>query len=326
MSHIVWVKHRMARGLRVRTGALLLAFIALCAIFAEVIAADEPVVAFGPHGMAVLPAVTDASYAAMSRDEIAARHAADDFALWPLVKAGPDRNSDAVAAGPSLAHPFGTDGRGRDVLARVVYGARGALGFTLLAVLFSLIVGTFFGTLAGYKGGFFDELLSRPIEFIETFPTIVVVAVVRAIDPEGSVWSLLLAVIAVRWAEVARLVRSEVMRVSGEHFVMAARALGCSSGRVLRRHILPHAMGPLVVSTMFAMASIVLLEASVSFLGFGLTGSWGLLIADGLRPGAPLLPAVFGILAVGLTVLASYMLADALHEAIDARATAWRAE
>jgi peptide/nickel transport system permease protein len=170
----------------------------------------------------------------------------------------------------------------------------------------------------------FDELLARPVEFIQAFPSVVVVAVVRAIEPEGTLWSLVLAIAAVRWAEIARLVRAEVARLNEEDFITAARALGCSRRRIVLKHMAPHAAGPLAVSLMFAAASIVLLEVAVSFLGLGLPGSLGGLIAEGLTERGRQVPALWAALLLGLTVGAVHLLADALSETLDARVAATR--
>jgi len=303
---------------RVAVAAVLLASLALVGLFAELIAADAPFLVVGRDRIALLPAVaTPDRYEGRSVADIEALHA-DDFTLWPLIRGGPEHRVEPNLSA-CAAHPMGTDARGRDIVARLTYGARTALGFAGAVMLLSLLLGTLFGTLAGYAGGFFDEMLSRPVELVESFPTIVVVAVVRAIDPDGSLWSLLLAVAAVRWAEVARLVRSEVMRVSGSEFVVAARALGCSRWQLLMRHILPNAMGPVVVSAFFAVSSLVLLETAVAFVGFGTDGSWGVLIADGLRPGAPLRGTFYGVAALGTTVLAAYWVAAAAGDSLDAR-------
>jgi peptide/nickel transport system permease protein len=320
VSHWAWIRRRLARSLRVRIGMLLLAVMVLPGIFAELVAADAPVMAIGSGGVVVFPAmVPPASHRGLDADAIAELHR-DDFAIWPLVRSGPNTVSAAGPLAPSSwRHPLGTDAGGRDLLARVVYGARYALGITFVALFGALLLGGGLGALAGFAGGFWDEMLARPIELVDTFPAIVVVALVRAIDPDGAAWSLLAAVIAVRWAEMARLVRSEVMRLSSAPFVEAARAVGCSRTRVLRRHILPHAMRPVVVSLMFGVASVVLLEVAVAFMGLGLDGSWGVLIAEGLEPGAPLGPSLWGAGALVVTVLAAYLLADALGENLDAR-------
>jgi peptide/nickel transport system permease protein len=298
---------------------IVLAAIAFPAIFAELIAADAPVLAVGDRGIVVLPAVVPpAAYEGRDREGIAVYHE-DDFTIWPIIPCGPSSVCDPDGeTGTSFAHPLGTDRRGRDVLARVIYGARFALGLALAAILASTFLGVLLGALAGYIGGFWDEVLARPIELVQAFPAIVVVAVVRALFPEQTGWSLVLAVTAVRWAEVARLVRSEVVRLGAEPHVLAARALGCGHLRVLRRHIFPEAARPVVVSAMFGVASIALLEVAVSFLGLGFEGSWGVMIAEGLH-GDSLRPAVVAGMALCVTVIASYAVADAVEEALQAR-------
>jgi peptide/nickel transport system permease protein len=318
MTHRGWLRRWLGRSRRVRLGVLVLAVVALPAIFAELLAADAPVIAFGVRGVTVLPAVVPpAAYEGRDRSGIAEYHEGDS-AIWPVVRCGPVSDcGDGAGVAASWAHPLGTDRAGRDVLARVVYGARHALGLALAALLIASFFGVLLGALAGYVGGFWDEVLARPIELVQAFPAIVVVAVVRAIFPEETAWSLVFAVAAVRWAEVARLVRAEVVRIGAQPYVVAARALGCGHLRVLRRHIFPRAFRPVVVSTMFGVASIVLLEVAVSFLGLGAEGSWGVMLAEGLGAASPRTAIAAGA-ALAITVTATYLIADATEEALDA--------
>jgi peptide/nickel transport system permease protein len=320
VTHFSWLRRRLRRSARARLGALILAFIVLPAIFAETVAADVPLFTMGPDGVTVLAAViTPPRHAGKSRMEIIDLHR-DDFVIWPLIRCGPATTCDVGPDAPvSLSHPLGTDHRGRDSLARVIYGARTALGLALVALALALLLGILLGGLAGYVGGFWDEVLSRPVEFVEAFPAIIVVAVVRAVFDDESLWSLALAVAAVRWAEIARLFRAEVIRATNADHVMAARALGCSHLRILRRHIAPQALRPVAVSLMFGVASVVLLEVAVSFLGLGSGGSWGAMIADGLHAEAAAGGAMWAGAALAATVLASYLMADAFNEAVDAR-------
>lgn len=320
MSHWGWVKRRLHRSFRVRVGLLVMALIVLPAIFAELVAADAPVFASGASGVVVFPAVVAPDrYDGLDRQQIAALHA-DDFAIWPLVRSGPLSPSDAGRNAPSTwDHPLGTDHHGHDVLARIVYGARTAIGLALMALLLALVFGGTLGILAGYLGGFWDEVLSRPVEFVQAFPSIIVVAAVRAVFPDSSLWSLVLAVAAVRWAEVARLVRAEVVRCGASDYVLAARALGCTNLRILRRHIVPSAVRPVVVSSMFGLGSVVLLEVAVSFLGFGSEVSWGTMLADGLKFEPAGTAAMCAGAMLAMTVFAAYLLADAVNDALDAR-------
>lgn len=322
MTHFAWLKRRLRRSLRARLGALVLTLIVLPPIFAELLAADQPIVAFGPDRVRVLPAIVSDGGGSRSPDGPAP---AVERAIWPLVRYGP---ASVAAEGPnagfSWEHPLGTDGHARDVAARLLYGTRRALGLSVLVVLVALGLGGLLGALAGYRGGVFDELVARPVEFVQAFPSIVVVAVVRAVDPDGDLWSLVLAIAAVRWAEVARLVRVEVARLYRADFIAAARVLGCPRRRIVYKHVAPHVAMPITVSMMFAAASVVLLEVAVSFLGLGLPGSLGGLIAEGLIADGPPVAAICAGLIVGLTVLAVHLVADALSENLDARASTTR--
>jgi peptide/nickel transport system permease protein len=324
MTHLDVAWRRLARSRRALLGAVLLGILALGGIFAEVVASPAPIVSAGPRGLSVLPGVVHAAdYAGRSREDIQRLHR-DDHALWPWVRYGPNTPGDAGANAPiGREHPLGTDAEGRDLFARLVYGARTALGLSLFAVTIGMILGVGLGGLAGLERGFWDDRLVRLVETVDTFPAIIVVALVRAIERQPSALSLVIAVAFVRWAEIARLVRAEVVRASTEDYVIAARALGASPRRVFARHILPNAVGPAVVSSVFGVASVVLLEAAISFLGMGVesrVASWGETLAEGARdPGRLRLLVLPGALLM-TTVGATYLLASALRDATDPRA------
>ncbi len=322
MSHLSTLWRRFTRSRRAILGATVLAILALGGVFAELVASPAPIVCVGPRGVAILPGIVHASdYAEVSREEVLRLHH-DDRAIWPWVRFGPNTPGDAGPNAPAGAgHPLGTDAEGRDLVARLVYGARTALGLSLLAVTIGMILGVALGGVAGIQRGFWDERLARLVETVHTFPAIIVVALVRAIEREPSALSLVIAVAFVRWAEVARLVRAEVLeRAATEEYVVAARALGASPARVLVRHVLPNAILPAVVSSVFGVASVVLLEAAVSFLGMGSesrAASWGETLAEGARnPSRVRLLLLPGSLLM-VTVGASYLLASALRDAGD---------
>ena len=334
MTHAQIAWRHLSRSRRAVFGLVLLGLLALTGIFAEVIASPAPIIASGPRGLEVLPGVVHAAdYAGLSRVEIDRLHR-DDAALWPWVRYGPNTQTDVPADDddasfapiPPLGadrHPLGTDAEGRDLLARLVYGARTALGLSLGAVLLGMVLGVALGGLAGYERGFWDDRLTRLIETVDTFPAIIVVALVRAIEQRPSALSLVIAVAFVRWAEIARLVRAEVVRATTEDYVTAARALGASPARVFARHILPTAIGPAIVSSVFGVASVVLLEAALSFLGMGVesrVASWGETMAEGVRDPSRirllLLPGALLMATVGGT----YLIAAALRDATDPRA------
>ena len=323
MTHLDGAWRRLQQSRRALLGLAMLGMLSLFAIFAEVVAAPAPIFASGPGGLVVLPAIVHGErYDALPEQEIAARHAGGT-SLWPLVRVGP---STTTAAGPlapsSRAHPLGTDARGRDLCARLVYGARTALGLSLAAVLSSLLLGVVLGGLAG-RGGFWNARLGRLVETVQTFPAIIVVALVRAIERQPSALSLVIAVACVRWAEVARLVRAASLRAHGSEYVVAARALGASRARVFVRHVLPNALGAVFVSSVFGVASVVLLEATVSFLALGAptdVATWGETLAEGARQPEHLRLVLLPGALLLLTLGGSYLLADALRDAFDPRA------
>jgi peptide/nickel transport system permease protein len=315
---------RMARSRRAVLGVVLLGILALGGIFAEVLASPAPIVCAGGAGLSVLPGVVHAGdYTGRSREDIERLHRGD-VAVWPWVRYGPNTRGDAGPNAPAnRAHPLGTDAEGRDLFARLVYGARTALGLSLFAVTIGMILGVALGGLAGLERGFWDDRLVRLVETVDTFPSIIVVALVRAIEREPSALSLVIAVAFVRWAEVARLVRAEVVHAMSEEWVTAARALGASPARLFARHILPNVVGPAVVSSVFGVASVVLLEAAISFLGMGVesrVASWGETLAEGARDPARLRLLVLPGGLLMMTVGGTYLLASALRDATDPRA------
>lgn len=332
MTHVRVLLRRVLVSRRAAWGVAMLGVLALLGVFAEWVAAPAPILATGP--LEVLPAIVDRDRFEGLPEPAAAALYRDRVAVWPLVRAGP---TTPTAAGPHAAptaeHPLGTDARGRDVLARLVYGARTALGLSLGAILLSMALGTALGGLAGLRGGVWNDGLVRLVETVDTFPAIIVVALVRAMERTPSALSLVIAVAIVRWAEVARLVRAEVLRAGAEGYVLAARALGASPLRIFYTHILRNAAGPILTSGVFGVASIVLLEATISFLAIGAPtqdASWGETLAQGAslymrRPGAVpdaasasalrllLAPTLFLL----VTIVGSYLLAEAIRNAME---------
>jgi len=329
MTHSERFWQQISSSRRSALALAVLGTLAFLAIFAEFIAANAPLLAIGDDHVDVLPGVTRAAdYEDRSRSEIDAMHAGD-FTVWPLVRHGPRTRAGQAFEPSSDDHPLGTDERGRDLLARLVYSARTALGLSLGAVLCGMLLGVTLGALAGYYRGFWDDRLVRLVEAVDTFPAIIVVALVRAIEREPSALSLVIGVAIVRWAEVARLMRAEVMRVSAEDYVAAARALGNPPLRIVTRHVLPNAIGPVVVSSVFGVASVVLLEAAISFLEMGgaiRSASWGETLAQGARHPEALRLTLWPGFALLLTVGSTYLFADSLRDALDPRTGRRRSE
>lgn len=226
---------------------------------------------------------------------------------------------------PSAAHWFGTDVQGRDVWARLVYGARVSLTVGIVSQGIALSLGVLLGLVAGYYGRWVDELVMRLADVTLAFPTLLLlIALVAALQPSLGV--VLVTIGVVGWAGMARIVRGQVLVVRELEFVQAERALGARDARIIFRHVLPSVVAPVVIAATLGVAGAIIAESSLSFLGLGVqppTPSWGSMIADGrdlyqLRhaPWTSLFPG----LAIGAAVLGFNLLGDALRDAIDPRA------
>jgi peptide/nickel transport system permease protein len=231
-------------------------------------------------------------------------------------------NAYQVLMPPSAAHWMGTDELGRDVLTRVIYGARISLKVGFVAVGIAMLIGTVIGLVAGFYGGWVDSLLMRLVDIMLCFPTFfLILAVIAMLEP--SIWYIMIVIGVTGWMGVARLVRAEVLSIRERDFILAARAIGASDLRIIFRHILPNAMAPVLVAATLGVAGAILTESALSFLGIGVqppTPSWGNILTSGkdyiefawwlsLYPG----------LAILVTVLAYNLLGEGIRDAIDPR-------
>jgi len=223
---------------------------------------------------------------------------------------------------PSVAHPFGFDHIGRDLLSRVLYGSRVALIVGLVSTGIAVFMGIFIGAVAGYFGGWVDTVLSRILDTLMAFPIIALLVVLAAVlGPSLTTTVLVIGITG--WARFARVVRADVLSIKSEDYVMAARATGVSNWRIIMRHILPNVLGPVIVLASLGIGGIIILEAALSFLGLGVrppTPSWGGILADG-RPHLLRYPHIsfFPGLMITLTVLAFNFIGDGLRDALDPR-------
>jgi peptide/nickel transport system permease protein len=223
--------------------------------------------------------------------------------------------------GASLAHPLGTDSLGRDLLSGIAHGARVSLRIGLSATALGLVLGIAIGAPAGYRGGWIDAICSRLIEVVQTIPSFVLLVALVAIA-QPSTGTLSLAIGIVSWPTVARLARAEFRSLREKDFVLAARSLGYSHTRIIFHEILPNALPPIVVTASVMVASAILMESALSFMGLGDPNvvSWGSMIGQGreyLRT-AWYMSALPG-LTIMLTVLALNLIGDALNHALDPR-------
>jgi len=225
--------------------------------------------------------------------------------------------------GPSFAHPFGTDPYSRDVLTRVLYGARVSLSIAFAAVALSISFGIFVGVVAGYVGGVVDVVLMRLVDAALAIPRLLLIIAVVALWGSVGVPALTLLIAGVGWFTVSRLVRAETLAVRDREYVVAARALGTPPWRIVLRHVLPNVVGPGIVNATLAVGNVILLEAGLSYLGIGVrppTASWGSIIQDGAERVSDLWwLTMFPGLAIVATVFACNALGDALRDALDPR-------
>jgi peptide/nickel transport system permease protein len=243
-------------------------------------------------------------------------------ALAPVLFPGsPFRRVDRPFSPPFGRQLLGTDVLGRDVAAGIAHGARTSLTIGVLATSAAVLVGTAMGGLAGYYGGRIDDLLMRTTEFFQTIPTFLFsILLVAILAP--SVWSIVFAIAVVNWPTVARLVRGEFLAMRGREFVQACICLGMTDGRVIFRHILPNCLSPIIVTGSLIVATAILIESALSFLGLGDPNvmSWGFMIGAGrtfLRS-AWWLCTIPGV-AILLTVLAINLVGEGLNDALSPR-------
>jgi peptide/nickel transport system permease protein len=224
---------------------------------------------------------------------------------------------------PGLGHPFGTDQLSRDVLARVVAGARISLSIALVAVALSATIGAAVGLIAGYWGGIVDAALMRFVDGALAIPRLFILLLTLAVWERIPLAALVLLIGATGWFGTSRLVRGEVLRLREEGYVRAAEALGARRRHIIFRHLLPNALGPLLVASTLGVGDVILLEAGLSFLGLGVqppTPSWGGMILDSkeVLVSAPW-TGVFPGFAILITVLCVNLFGEALQDALDPR-------
>ena len=232
------------------------------------------------------------------------------------------QNLDIGATAPSLQHWLGTDVFGRDMLTRIMYGGRISLMVGFVATGVALVIGILWGAVAGFYGGRIDALMMRIVDILYALPFMIFIVLLMVVFGRN-ILLLFLAIGAVEWLTMARIVRGQVMSLRHQEFVEAANSLGLSQWTIIRRHIIPNTLGPVIVYTTLTIPSVMLLEAFLSFLGLGIQppeSSWGLLISYGVETMEeyPWL-LVFPGIALSLTLFALNFLGDGLRDALDPR-------
>ncbi len=319
----VWRKFRKDRlALSALIVILLLLFVA---VFESFLAGNKPIV-LKYEGHYYFPVLFRyGEFFGADFKEIERKLGPGDFAVFPPVRYSPTEiDLNSILNPPSSEHPFGTDDRGRDVLARMIYGARISLSIGFIAVGISALIGIMLGGVAGYYGGKTDFIVSRLFEVMMTFPVFFLILTILAFrDP--SIYNIMIVIGATGWTGVARLIRGEFLKLRKFEYVEAAVALGGNDFRVMMKHMLPNALAPVLVDSTFGIAGAILVESGLSFLGFGVPPpdpSWGDVLSQSqkyvdfawwlvLFPGA----------AIFLTVTAFNLLGEGFRNSIDPKFT-----
>ena len=229
---------------------------------------------------------------------------------------------EKILTGPTQAHPLGTDELGRDILSRMIWGSRISLMVGFVAVGISILIGVLIGAVAGYHGGWIDDVLMQFVDIMLSIPTFfLILAVIALVEP--SIWNIMIVIGVTSWMGVARLVRGQFLALNEMDYVTAARALGAKDGRMIFFHILPNAMSPVYVSAVLGVAGAILIESSLSFLGLGVqppTPSWGSIITGGKDTiEIAWWISLFPGLAILFTVLGYNLLGEGLQDALNPR-------
>ncbi len=232
------------------------------------------------------------------------------------------QDRDLGAVGPTVDHLFGTDSLGRDLFTRVLYGGRVSMLVGLAATAVSLTIGVLYGAIAGFLGGRTDTVMMRLVDILYALPFTIFVIILMVFFGRNIIL-LFMAIGAVEWLTMARIVRGQVMSIRQKEYIEATRAMGLSRRRVILRHIIPNVLGPIIVYTTLTIPNVMLLEAFLSFLGLGVQppmSSWGLLIRDGaMEMEEHVWLLVFPSIFLSATLFSLNFLGDGLRDALDPR-------
>lgn len=223
---------------------------------------------------------------------------------------------------PSAEHYFGTDELGRDMFERIWYGAKISLFIGIAAAFIDLVIGVIWGGIAGYKGGKTDEVMMRIADVLYGIPYLLLVILLMVVLGQG-IWTMILAMSITGWINMARMVRGQVLSLKSQEYILASRTLGASVSRIMGKHLIPNAMGPILVTLTLTVPNAIFTEAFLSYLGLGLTpplASWGTMANDGIGamqyyPWRLFFPAMF----ICLTIFAFNVIGDGIRDALDPR-------
>ena len=299
----------------------------LIAIFADFIANDKPITCVyeNERYFPILKQYSvDMGLSKWDKDLLGIisdwKGASYDSAVWPLIPYSPSTtNIFEGYESPGYKHVLGTDEIGRDVLSGMVHGTRIALAVGIISMAIAIVIGVFLGALAGYYGGFIDIIFQRIIEIMMTIPTFFLIITVLALYPGGGIWVIMVIIGMTSWPSVARFTRAEFLKVRNLDYVTAAEALGYSSMRTIFIHVLPNAIAPVLVIAAFGIASAILTESALSFLGFSSATmvSWGSILNESRNSTSAWWMAVFPGAAIFITVTIYNLLGEGIRDALD---------
>ena len=315
-SRLVWDQYR--RDPVSVAGLIFVLLLFVISLAAPILAGSRPIIA-SVNGKISFPALSGHTRVDWKKEVEAGRV----WAVFPIVPHGPtDIDLEAHLLPPDGDHYLGTDDRGRDVLARMIHGSRVSLSVGFVAVSIYAVIGVILGALAGYYGGRVDILISRAIEVMMCFPTFFLILTVLAFLPP-SIYNIMIIIGLTGWPGVARLVRGEFLKQRKLDYVTAARAVGAGDARIIFYHILPNSIAPVLVSATFGIAGAILVESSLSYLGFGVpppTPSWGEILSQSkYYIDFAWWLTVFPGVAIFLTVTAYNLVGEGLRDAVDPR-------
>lgn len=231
-----------------------------------------------------------------------------------------DQNFLQANLGPSAEHWFGTDSLGRDLFIRVLYGARISLAIGIVASLINLVIGVIYGGISGYVGGRTDRIMMNIVDVLYSVPTLLYVILLMVVFKPG-LMNIFIAFGISYWLQMARIVRGEVLKLKEQEFVLASRSMGANGSRIILKHLIPNAVGAIIVSLSMSIPDAIFTEAFLSFIGLGVSApmaSWGVLASDGVNT-IRVFPfqLFFPAMAISLTMLAFNFLSDGLRDALD---------
>ena len=310
------------------SGLGIVLFLFAIALLAPVLATDRPIV-FKAEGKVRFPALRNylpnrfqRAYSGVDWKKPEERFGEISWALWPPVRYTPTSlELWRRYEGPSKDHLLGTDDRGRDIMARLIWGSRVSLSVGFIAMGIAVIIGILVGSLAGYYGGVVDAITLRVIEIVICFPTFFLILAILAFLPQ-SIYNIMVIIGITGWTGVARLLRAEFLKLKTQDFVEASRSSGASNFRIIFRHILPNAIAPVLVAATFGVAGAILTESALSFLGFGVpppTPSWGEIISQSQNFIDAWWLTLFPGFAIFITVTAYNLVGEGFRDATDPR-------